>query len=62
MSGGLDGEIWVWSVAKPGTRVSVENAHKEGVNGVVWMEGGKGAVRSVGGDAAVKGWRVEGVE
>lgn len=62
VSGGLDGEIWVWSVAKPGTRVSVENAHKEGVNGVVWMEGGKGAVRSVGGDAAVKGWRVEGVE
>ena len=69
VSGGLDGEIWVWSVSKPGMRVNVGNAHKEGVNGVVWVvdpspEGGKGKgeVRSVGGDACVKGWRVEGVE
>ena len=68
VSGGLDGEIWIWSVAKPGMRVSVGNAHKEGVNGVVWVEEsrgngkGEGSVRSVGGDACVKGWRVEGVE
>ena len=68
MSGALDGEIWVWSVDKPGTRVCVEGgaAHKEGVNGVVWMKSstseGKGTVRSVGGDAAVKEWVVEGVE
>ena len=62
---GLDTQLFVWSVAKPGGRVSVGSAHKEGVNGVGWWEeegsnGGK--VWSVGGDGAVKGWVVEGVE
>ena len=33
MSGALDGNIFVWSVAKPGMRVNAPNAHKEGVNG-----------------------------
>lgn len=37
--------------------MGVSNAHKEGVNGVVWV--GDGKVVSVGGDAAVKVWRVE---
>lgn len=67
ISGGLDTNLFLWSVAKPGRRVGVSNAHKEGVNGVAWIEGGKGSgsgsgkgkVGSVGGDAAVKVWRVE---
>ena len=66
VSGGLDTNIFVWSVKKPGERVSVSAAHKEGVNGVIWLdrEGGKGRERvvSVGGDGCVKNWIVEGVE
>ena len=60
VSGGLDTNIFVWSVKKPGQRVSVGGAHKDGVNGVRWA--GEGKVVSVGGDAAVKVWRVEGLE
>ena len=56
-SSSLDTAIYVWSVEKPGKRVSVMNAHKEGVNAVVWV--GEEQVLSVGGDAAVKGWDVE---
>ncbi|KAL9124251.1 MAG: hypothetical protein Q9217_006400 [Psora testacea] len=64
VSGGLDTNVFVWSVKKPGERVSVGAAHKEGVNGVVWLEEGKGKgkVVSVGGDGCVKAWTVEGVE
>lgn len=57
VSSGLDTNIFVWSVAKPGRRVGFSGAHKDGVNGVVWMEDGK--VASVGGDAAVKIWNVD---
>ncbi|KAL8670516.1 MAG: hypothetical protein Q9168_004950 [Polycauliona sp. 1 TL-2023] len=59
VSGGLDTNVFVWSVKKPGMRVGKSNAHKDGVNGVAWLEDGK--VVSVGGDAAVKVWRVEGL-
>ena len=60
VSGGLDTNIFVWSVKKPGQRVSVGSAHKDGVNGVRWA--GDDKVVSVGGDAAVKVWRADGVE
>lgn len=60
VSGGLDTNLFLWSVAKPGRRVGVSNAHKEGVNGVLWVKAEEGAkVVSVGGDAAVKVWEVE---
>ncbi|KAL9103299.1 MAG: hypothetical protein Q9163_001641 [Psora crenata] len=64
VSGGLDTNIFVWSVQRPGQRVSVAGAHKDGVNGVVWLgrETGKESVVSVGVDGCVKGWAVEGVE
>ncbi len=58
VSGGLDTNIFVWSIAKPGQRISVNAAHKEGVNGVSWIE--KDKILSAGGDAAVKVWKVEG--
>ena len=58
VSGGLDTNIFVWSIAKPGQRISVNAAHKEGVNGVRWL--GRDRVLSAGGDAAVKVWKVEG--
>ncbi|MCJ1310828.1 WD40 repeat-like protein [Agyrium rufum] len=56
VSGSLDTNVFVWSVEKPGRRISVQNAHKDGVNGVGWL--GKGKIYSVGGDAAVKIWDV----
>ena len=60
VSGGLDMKIFVWSVGKPGARVEVGGAHKDGVNGVRWV--GEEKVASVGVDGAVKTWVVEGVE
>ena len=59
VSGSLDTNIFVWSIAKPGQRVSVGSCHKEGINGVRWL--GNDRIFSVGGDAAVKLWKVEGV-
>ena len=56
VSGGLDTNVHVWSLAKPGSRVKAANAHKDGVNGVAWV-GGK--IVSSGGDAAVKVWDVQ---
>ncbi|KAF2160618.1 hypothetical protein M409DRAFT_59871 [Zasmidium cellare ATCC 36951] len=59
VSGALDTNVFVWSLADPGVRVKAGNAHKEGVGGVVWNEEGK--VISCGADAAVKVWKVSGV-
>lgn len=56
-SGSLDTNLHIWSLEKPGKRVKAPNAHKDGVNGVVWTT--EGTVVSVGGDAAVKVWKVE---
>lgn len=58
-SGSLDTNLHVWSLKSPGKRVKAPNAHKDGVNGVIWVDEGK--VASVGGDAAVKIWKVEGL-
>lgn len=58
-SGGLDTNVFVWSLADPGKRVKALNAHKDGVGGVAWA--GETSVLSCGADAAVKRWAVEGV-
>lgn len=55
VSGSLDTNIHVWSLKEPGKRVKATNAHKEGVNGIVWV---KDSVYSTGADAAVKKWKV----
>jgi WD40 repeat protein len=60
VSGSLDTNVCVWSLANPGNRVKATNAHKEGVGAVVWVEDGR--VVSCGADAAVKVWKVEGVQ
>ncbi|OWP03630.1 hypothetical protein B2J93_3251 [Marssonina coronariae] len=57
VSGALDTNIFVWSLKNPGKRFKVANAHKDGVNGVSWVHGGKKIV-STGGDAALKIWSV----
>ncbi|KAI1502854.1 WD repeat domain-containing protein [Biscogniauxia marginata] len=65
-SGALDTNVFVWSLAKPGSRVKALNAHKDGVYGVAWVSGGAGnnssEVASTGGDAAIKIWKVEGLQ
>jgi WD40 repeat protein len=60
VSGALDTHVYVWSLAKPGARVNVLNAHKDGVNGVTWV--GENKIASTGGDAAVKIWNVTGLQ
>ncbi|KAF1983597.1 WD40 repeat-like protein [Aulographum hederae CBS 113979] len=59
VSGSLDTNVMVWSVNEPGRRIKANNAHKDGVNGVAWVE--KDKVVSTGGDASVKVWKVEGL-
>ena len=61
VSGGLDTNVFVWSLAAPGKRVKAPNAHKDGVYGVAWLEGGKNIV-STGGDAALRIWEVSKLE
>ncbi|KAI0892315.1 WD40 repeat-like protein [Annulohypoxylon nitens] len=61
VSGALDTNVYVWSLAKPGSRVKALNAHKDGVYGVAWVDGGR-KVASAGGDAAVKIWNVAGLQ
>ncbi|TGJ78779.1 hypothetical protein E0Z10_g9984 [Xylaria hypoxylon] len=60
VSGALDTHVYVWSLAKPGARVNVLNAHKDGVNGVAWV--GENKIASTGGDAVIKIWNVAGVQ
>lgn len=58
VTGGLDTNVFVWSLASPGKRIKASNAHKDGVFGVCWLDGGK-KVASAGGDAAIKIWDVK---
>ncbi len=60
VTGSLDTNLFLWSLKEPGRRVKVGNAHKEGVNGVVWLDSDddKGKVVSTGADASVKTWTV----
>ncbi|OAQ82809.1 actin cortical patch component [Purpureocillium lilacinum] len=57
-SGSLDTNVFVWCLEKKnqGKRIKAANAHKDGVSGISWVEGGK--VASAGGDATVKIWNV----
>ncbi|KAF9891269.1 hypothetical protein FE257_004833 [Aspergillus nanangensis] len=61
VSGGLDTNIFVWSLANPGDWLQAPNAHKEGVHGVAWIVGDS-KIASAGADAAVKVWKVEGLK
>lgn len=56
VSGSLDTNVHVWSLADPGKRVKAPNAHKDGVSGVAWAE--NGLILSTGGDATVKTWKL----
>lgn len=58
-SASLDTNVFVWSVEKPGRRISAANAHKEGASGVRWLD--DSTVVSAGADAALKTWTLEGL-
>jgi WD40 repeat protein len=57
-SGSLDTNVFVWSLSTPGKRVKRLNAHKDGVNGVVWASQ-VNKIFSIGADAAVKVWKID---
>ncbi|TWU70808.1 WD40 repeat-like protein [Metarhizium rileyi] len=58
-SGSLDTNVFVWCLEKrnQGKRIKAANAHKDGVNGISWIEGGQ--IASAGGDANIKIWDVK---
>ncbi|TQV92044.1 hypothetical protein V2A60_004350 [Cordyceps javanica] len=58
-SGSLDTNVFVWCLEKKnqGKRIKAANAHKDGVSGVAWIEGGR--LASAGHDATVKIWDVQ---
>ncbi|KAF7554196.1 hypothetical protein G7046_g6878 [Stylonectria norvegica] len=58
-SGSLDTNVFVWCLEKKqqGKRIKASNAHKDGVYGICWIEGGQ--IASAGGDAAIKVWNVQ---
>jgi WD40 repeat protein len=53
VSGGLDTNVFLWSLESPGKRVKAPNVHKDGVTGVYWLDGDK-KIATTGGDATVK--------
>lgn len=59
VSGSLDTNIFVWSLANPGARIKATNAHKEGVSGIAWV--GEEVI-STGADATIKKWKVQGLK
>ncbi|KAK9236911.1 quinon protein alcohol dehydrogenase-like superfamily [Lipomyces kononenkoae] len=56
VTGGLDTNIFIYSVDKPAKNVKTLGAHKDGVNGVAWA--GDDKIVSIGADACVKWWNV----
>ncbi|KAF5310738.1 hypothetical protein D9619_007892 [Psilocybe cf. subviscida] len=58
-SGSLDTHVYIWSVAKIMRNIPIKNAGPGGVNGVLWVDGGKGGkLVSTGFDGVVRAWEV----
>jgi len=55
-SAGLDGNIFVWSVEKTDKRVHIRDAHRGGVNSVVFLD--DHTIASAGQDCAIKTWTI----
>lgn len=55
VTGSLDSNVFIYSVANPTKNLKVANAHMGGVNAVGWAGGD---VVSVGADGCVKRWAV----
>jgi WD40 repeat protein len=57
VSGGLDRDVYVWSVEKPMKYIAIKGAHQDGVTGVRFVD--NDTVVSTGHDANVKVWKVQ---
>ncbi|KAF8962540.1 WD40-repeat-containing domain protein [Flammula alnicola] len=58
-SGSLDTHVYIWSVAKLMKNIPIKNAGPGGVNGVLWLDGGKGGkLVSSGFDGCVRAWDI----
>ncbi|KAF8893170.1 WD40-repeat-containing domain protein [Gymnopilus junonius] len=58
-SGSLDTHVYIWSVSKLMKNIPIKNAGPGGVNGVLWLDGGKGGkLVSSGFDGVVRAWEV----
>jgi len=55
-SGSLDSCIYVWNIAAPDKRVCLKDAHRGGVNCVLWLDGN--TVASCGQDCCIKSWTI----
>ncbi len=61
-SGSLDTHVYVWRVAKFSDSIGIRNAGPGGINGVLWLDGGKGPtgrLASTGFDGVVRVWEVK---
>lgn len=59
-SGSLDTHVYIWSTTKLMKNVPIKNAGPGGVNGVLWLDGGKdGRLASTGFDGVVRVWEVK---
>ena len=56
VSGSLDTNVFIYSVANPGKNIKTANAHKDGINAVAWVDAK--TVVSAGADGCVKVWDV----
>lgn len=54
---GTDGNLFVWSVSSPNTRIHQKQAHSGGVNAVVWLD--ENTVATAGQDCALKTWTLK---
>jgi len=57
VSGSLDGSVYVWSIDTPAKHIAVRNAHRAGVNDVLWVDAE--TIASAGQDCAIKTWTVK---
>jgi len=57
VSASLDGCIYLWSVAEQSKRIAVKDAHRGGVNDVVFLD--ENTVASVGQDCTLKTWKLK---
>lgn len=55
-SGSLDTNVYIWSVEKLSSNISIKNAASNGVNGVLWV--GPNKLASAGADAIVRLWEI----
>jgi len=57
VTGSLDSHVYVWSVAEPNKYIAIKNAHRGGVNAVLWVD--ETTVASAGLDCSIKTWTVK---